>query len=390
MKVNTNSKLFLKILSGVVALALWFAITYTEDPIISQHLGDISVVFEGEEQLKDNGLIIVNKDKIPNISAVIRGKRSSVISAMGTVAASCDVSSIDNAGENSVGIKYIYPTATITMAKMKTKEITLETQKLITRNIPIKMFLKNEDKNQEYIVYPGCDASNLRIKGAETDVYTVSYAKVEVDVAQMDKNNTQEYFYTLCDKDGNTVSENNIIYKSSETITVENSVYKRATLPVNVKLNKDLEKKYAMTLKSISSPKVDIGIVGEPIPEELTVEIKTVEENGEYKLELPVPTGVYLPEESKKITVTCELIPLVKEEVEVDIEITNNQDKKFSIKPEKIEIKVIYPDGKEISGKIKASVDAKDAEDGETLPVEFETPDFVKIDGEYKAEVYIK
>ena len=121
MKFDINNKLFLKILSGLVALVLWFAITYTEDPIISQHLGDISIAFEGEDDLNDNGLAIINKDDIPGLSAVIRGKRSNVISAMGTVVASCDVSGIQDAGENIVQLKYVYPTATITMAKIKTR-----------------------------------------------------------------------------------------------------------------------------------------------------------------------------------------------------------------------------------------------------------------------------
>ena len=125
MNVNTNNKTVLKILSGLVAVVLWFAITYTEDPIISQSLGDITIEYEGEKRLMDNGLIIVNKDEIPDISVVIRGKRSSVISAIGSVVASCDVSGIETSGENTVEVKYIYPTSSITMAKTKTKEITV-------------------------------------------------------------------------------------------------------------------------------------------------------------------------------------------------------------------------------------------------------------------------
>ena len=49
MNFIINNKIALKILSGLVAIVLWFAITYTEDPIISQSLGDISIEFEGEE-----------------------------------------------------------------------------------------------------------------------------------------------------------------------------------------------------------------------------------------------------------------------------------------------------------------------------------------------------
>ena len=66
MKINKNSKLFLKILSGVVGVVLWFAITYTEDPIISQSLGDIKIVFDGEKQLMD----ICNRNGRGNLRCV--------------------------------------------------------------------------------------------------------------------------------------------------------------------------------------------------------------------------------------------------------------------------------------------------------------------------------
>lgn len=390
MKFNKNNKLFLKILSGLVGVVLWFAITYTEDPIISQNIGDVPIVFEGEKKLMDNGLIIVNKDKIPDISAVIRGKRSNVISAMGMVEATCNVSAIESAGENKVTIQYNYPSSTITMAKAKTVEIAVETQKLITRNIPIKITVKNADKNEEFIVSSDCAAEKLRIKGAETDVYTASYARVDVDVYDMSENNTQEYFYTLCDKDGNAVSESNIIYKSSETITVENTVYEKISLPVRIKLSPELEKTHSLTVKSISIDKIDVGTIGEKAPDELTAEIKSISENGEYKLKITAPDGVYIPESTRDITATCETTLLIEDEVEVKIDIIGNQDKKIGITPEKIKIKLTRPETLDINGKIKASVDVKNSEEGEEIPVVIEAPEKVKINGEYTAEIYIK
>ena len=390
MKLKSNNKLILKILSGLVALVLWFAITYTEDPIISQNLGDISIEFEGEKRLTDNGLIIINKEKIPNLSAVIRGKRSSVISAIGTVTASCDVSEIETAGENLVEVKYIYPTSTITMAKIKTKEITVETQKLVTRNIPVRITLKNPDKNEEFIVNPKSVAEKIRIKGAETDVYSVSYAAVEVDVTDMSSNNTQEYFYKLCDKDGNVVPQDNIIYKSSDTVSIENFVYKKVELPVKVELSQELSQTHYLTVKNISAEKLNVGLIEDVNVTELTAVIKTISENGEYKLELTAPEGIYLPEESRKITATCEVVPLVKKETEIKVEIQNNQDKKLTASPENVKVLLNVPEGMDVSGKVKAFVDVKDAEDGDTLPVIIEMPDYVECIGEYTVKVYIK
>lgn len=390
MNVNTNNKTVLKILSGLVALVLWFAITYTEDPIISQNLGDISIVFEGEKRLSDNGLIIVNKDEIPDISAVIRGKRSNVISAMGTVVASCDVSGIETAGENVVEVKYVYPTSTITMAKTKTREITVETQKLVTRNVPVRVVTKNAEKNSGYVIKSNCEPATIRIKGAETDVYTISYASIEIDVSRMESSNTQEYFYKLCDKDGNVVSEENIIYKSHETISVDNTAYKKTTIPVKVKLASDLEESNALAVKNISIDKIDAGIITEPAPTEVYAQIHQITDETEYKLEIDLPDELYIPEEMLKITANCEITPLTKTEAELKIEMLNAQDKALSVKPEKITVQIAHPEGMDITGKVKAMVDLKNAQTGDKLPVKIEMPDKATCREDYTTEVYIK
>lgn len=390
MKFDINNKLFLKILSALVALILWFAITYTEDPVISQYLNDIPVVFEGESTLADSGLAIVNKEELPALSAVIQGKRSSVISAMGTVVASCDVSGIETAGENNAQLKYVYPSAAITMAKIKTKEITLETEKIIARNIPIKITVKNAEKNGEYIVHPKCDTDKIRIRGAETDVYRISYADVVVDVAQMTKNNTQEYIFSLCDKDGNTVLEDNIISKSSRTVSIENFVYKKATLPIKVKLSDELSKTHSLTVKGITPEKIDVGIVEDLGVTELTAEVTEVLEDTEYTLEITVPDGIYLPKDKETVKAVCDIIPLETQEKEVKIELLNKQDAKIEIAPEKIKVRFRYPKGMEQDIKLKATVDVKDLENDAQVPVKIEAPEKVEIIGDYSVNVYIK
>ncbi|MBE7015335.1 MAG: hypothetical protein E7417_00710 [Ruminococcaceae bacterium] len=389
MKIDINNKLLLKILSGLVAVVLWFAITYTEDPVISQNIGDLPMVFEGEAQLRENGLIITNKSKIPNISAVIRGKRSSVISAIGAVEASCDVSRITRQGENNVDIKYVYPN-TVTLAKAKTTEVTLTTEKIITRSIPIKIDVKNGEKNTEFIISPKAPMEKLIIKGAETDAYTISYAEIEVDATDMTKGNIQEYFYKLYDADGNIVPDDNIIYKSSETISVENTVYKKAKLPVNVSLSKELSSDYVMTVKNQSVKEVEVGIIVDVGVKSLTAEVKNVTGDTNYELEIESPDVIYLPEQSKKMTATCEILHLAEKKIEVDISILNDTEKKAKLEKSRIEVEVKAPENMDISGKIKATVDVAGVTENATLPVKIETPDKVFCENEYKVNVYIK
>lgn len=389
MKIDINNKLFLKILSALVAVVLWFAITYTEDPVISQTMGDLPIVFEGEAELRDNGLIIVNKNKIPNISAVIRGKRSSVISAIGAVEAACDVSGITRPGENTVDVRYAYPN-TVTLAKSKTTELVLDTEKIITRSIPIRIDVKNGDKNTEFIVSPKAPIEKLIIKGAETDAYTVAYAGLEVDAGDMTKGNIQEYFYKLYDANGNIVPEDNIIYKSSETISVENTVYKKTKLPVNVVLSEELSGDYVMTVKSQSVKEVEAGIIVDIGVAALTAEIKKVTGAADYELEIDAPDVIYLPENSKKLTATCEILKLTEKTLEVDVAVLNDAGKKAELEKSKITVVVKAPENMDITGKIKASVDVGGVTESGSLPVRIETPDKVFCENNYKINVYIK
>ncbi len=195
MKLNRDSKLLLKILSAASAIILWFAITYTEDPVISHYLTDVNIVFEGEDTLHSNGIIVTNKDSMPDISAVIRGKRSNVISSIGSVSVVIDVSGITEAGTVEVPVEYSYPSSTVTLAKSKTKELTVKTEKIISRNIPVRIEMINEDKNTEYIVNATSSEQTVSVRGAESVVYKIANAKAVVVATTIVKRCSQDYFY---------------------------------------------------------------------------------------------------------------------------------------------------------------------------------------------------
>ena len=141
-----------KILSAIIAVILWTAITYTEDPIITQTITGINISFAGEERLNENGLAIINRKELPTVSVVIRGKRNNVIDALDKIYAVADVSSIKSAGKNQLTLSYNYPTDKVALEKAKTKEIPVETEALISREIPVKIEAKNRNKSDDHII----------------------------------------------------------------------------------------------------------------------------------------------------------------------------------------------------------------------------------------------
>lgn len=394
MKIK-DSKLLLKILSAFAAVVLWFAITYTEDPIIDQLLTDIDVVFEGENTLHDSGLIVINKDSIPDFSATIRGARSSVISSVGAVSAVIDVSGITQPGENIVAVKYNYPASAVTLAKTKIKEVTIETEKIVTRNIPVNISVENADKNTEYIIEAKSDTNTVRISGASSAVYSIAYARVSVDVTNITASGDSDYFYQLCAEDGTVLSEKNILPKSQAVISVKNTVYKKVSLPVKVVLPASKADNYALDVKKQSITSVFAGVSENADIDALfaTFDGDEEDEKTAYTMKVKIPDGVYVPEKGLEVTAECTLVPKVLKELEVPISAENiPEGKKVKLTPDKITISAKGAESLLIPGNIKASIDASKLGSGSAkdLEVDLYTDKEIQLAGTYTVSAQLE
>lgn len=393
MKIIANNKLLLKILSALIAVILWIAITYSEDPIISQTLSGISVDFAGEEVLHNKGLIVTNKDSIPAISAVVRGNRSKVISSIGSISAVIDVSEINEAGSNSVSVEYSYPTSAVTLVKGKVSEVNINTEKIVTRSIPVQIETINQDKNENYIVKSDSRISTLRIKGAESEIYKISYAKALVDVSNVSKTSSQEYVYKFYDEKDNTVPDTNIMYRSHNTVNVDNTVYKKTTLPVEAVLSDAYSEDYGLVVKSLSKTSVEVGLEDGISTDSVRAVITNIlSENGKYELTLQADNGVYIPEKSKQITVVCEVVPKVIKEIEVPVTVENMPEgKTYSLTEDKLKVSVKGIEKEITADKIKAVIDASELPSGKgTAAVDVTADGGITVVGAYSAEIEIR
>ncbi len=388
MEKIKNSKLLLKILSALIAIVLWFAITYTEDPAISQTLTGVNLEIKGENDLNANGFAIVNKDELPSLSVVIRGSRSNVISALGEIYASVDVSSVKNTGENVISVSYSYPSDRVVLEKVRVRELTVETEALISREIPVKIEVTNRDKNSDFIVKCESKIDAVTVSGAENTVYNIAYAKVRVDASKISKTNTQECLYELYTEKGELVSEESIVNKSRRTVTVESTVYEKTELAVKVVLSEESREDYGILIKNIEKNTVEAGI-SEGIEAEY-IEAVITPQNGKntYEAELIVPDGVYVKEEDMTISVTGEILPKELREITAQVEAVNVPDGKTAVispKEKTVTLKSIE-DASNI--KLKLSVDVgKMTEAEKILPVQIETDSDIDIIGTYSVLV---
>lgn len=391
MKKIQNSKLVLKILSAIIAVILWSAITYTEDPVITQTVTGIDISFLGEDALNDNGFAIIDRSELPTVSVVIRGKRNSVIDALDKIYATANVSSIKSSGENEVLISYSYPKDKVTIEKIKTKEIPVKTEALIEREIPVKIEAKNRDKSGSHIIKSDSETKHITVSGAANTVYKISYARVQIDIGKVSKTSTQNCMYELCNESGEVISEENIVKKSNATVAVKNTVYEKTSLPINVVLDDDYKDTYDFEVNSLAKDKVDAGIDDGVKVDRIDAVVTPKKNETTFEAKLVIPDGVYVLEEDRTVSVTGELVKKATKEVSVSVDPINIPDgNTVELSPQKETIKLKTT--KNVNDiEVTATVNVADMKsDEELLPVKVKVVGDAEVVGSYNVKVKMR
>lgn len=310
MKMIKDSKLLLKIFSGFIAVVLWFAVTYTEDPSINQHLGRLETNFYNEDQLAQRGLIVVDKDELPSLSVTIRGKRSKVISALERVSASIDVNGIKSVGEHEVDVEYNYPISDVSLSRYKYSSVKINVEKLVTKEVPIKLQVKANKKDNEHLIESKI-TDTLTISGAQSMVSKISYATFVVDENDIDSNGKASYAYELYDSHGNNLREKNIYSKSHESIPVTHTIYNKTELPVKVVLPEDMQDDYTLKIDNQDVTNLTVGVLNNVDIDALEVVFENKDhetEDGTVSIRIQAPKGVYIPNPNQKVKIEYQIL----------------------------------------------------------------------------------
>ncbi len=387
MKIIKDKKLLLKILSALIAIVLWFAITYTEDPAVSQHVTNINAVFSGEAQLRERGLTVVNKDELPALSAVIRGNRSKVISSLGVVSAHIDVSNIYSIGTHEVLVHYSYPQDMVTLTKTKVSSVLVNVEKILSRDIPIKLEAEQSGRDNDRLVAVKSSSDSLTIRGAQSVVEKIAYAKAIINTSEITANGEMNYNYKLYDEEDNVLSERNIISKSQSTVLITGTVYKKAELPVRIVLADSLKANYTLKVKKQSVSTITAGLPNNVTETQLiaVLDSNATKERSPATLKIEVPDGIYCPSDDLSVTVDYELLPKITQEIEVSVTAENiPEEREVQINPEKLKVTVKCAKTDAEASKITATINAEDLNDEDkTVKVNVSAEENIDVIGEY-------
>lgn len=360
------------IISVVVAVVVWVLVVNVVNPEITEPMKDVKVEFEGEAFLRDKGFVIVNKAEIEGLSVKLRGTRHNLLNGRKRIHASADVTGIDKKGKAVIPLKVSVPD-NIYIEKQSFSNVEIMVEPRYDRKIPVIVEQKGDISLQRRgeIVSSVSEFDEVEISGSVSDVENVKSCIVTVDVAGIEKSGKSLEEYRFVDKEGNTIPEDSSVYCTLGAVPVNNTVYTRHTVDVDVEVNSMLRNEFKVEydIRSISMPVMDIGVADNAdVPAKITAVVPHLdykEGNQSVKLELKEIDGVYIPKHN--VVLGVNLVPLKEKKAQIKLQLKNIPDRLYAKKTEIIlEKKLLIPedfDG-EITGYVDCTGFAEGANEG--------------------------
>lgn len=222
----------LKVLSLLLAIALWAFVLGEVNPTVKKTIYDVPVQFTGAEDLGERDLAIVTQEGY-TVDIVIEGSRSNVGQLeISDIQATADLYGCKK-GENSVSVDVALP-GNISLKEIKTPEVSVAVEELVsvTKPVTVKFTGKIIDKTEASAV--SVTPSEVEVKGAESVVNRVDTVEVTIASEELTKDiSVFEKVPTALNKKGKQVKGVSI---TADTVEVEAVLYYTKSVPLEVEV----------------------------------------------------------------------------------------------------------------------------------------------------------
>ena len=358
---NVSKKTILKIISVFIAVVLWLIITYTEDSQMDFTVNSIDIRVNGESELNERGLMVINKLAIPKASVRIRGKRGDIIEVMDNISASVDVSAITGEGTAKLVPSFDIPSNAVYISNRKTNAVDIDIAKMEEKTIDVRVVQNNESMNEKYMVESIPEKKSVVIKGEKKDIESIDHAAVYVDVGAVTKNGTTTETLIYENSENSEIICANDLFCEIEQITISNKVYEKNTIPIKIEIPYEVSKRYSVDIVEQEIEAVEVGIVddvGKMVSEIKNLPFGKIPEEGthEYEIELEVPDGLYIPKDKQKIKVKLEVYEKKEMLLTIPVKVENTQNRNYEISKHEVSVWVSGPEEKLKSENVTAII----------------------------------
>ena len=235
-----KNKLFTAILSVLIALGLWIFVVTVVSPESDTRIS-VPITYQGEEVLRERGLMLM-PGATQNVTVRIQGNRSDLNRLTpANVAATVDLSVIQEADSYNLNIKVSAGDNTMTSAfvvqdkQPGTASVTIGDYR--AKDVPVK--LSYEGEMGEGLIFDLDDAvlsaTTVSISGPAEVVDTIEAAQITIDATGLTQSVDADYRPTLVDANDEPVDAADVVANVAE-IHVNMTVEHIKTVPLTVQL----------------------------------------------------------------------------------------------------------------------------------------------------------
>ena len=393
-----------KLLSLAIAVALWFMVINTENPLETRSY-TASVQIQTEESLFERGYVVVNEDEINSTRVMVRlrGQRLALdtLSQSNTkVQAIVDLSNVIysyNGEPVSVPVNIVIPSVVNNSFEILSKSVqsvTVDIQPYINKDFTVKPVVNYSDESSGELINAVTSPSTITAYGAKSVINSIAEVRASVTPEVLENDMVMTAVPTAYDAEGNVV--NNVTFSSSE-LSVKISMDDMKSVRIAVDTTGRPAEDYQVTGLYLSPETIDVAGSEEALSGISVIRLPDIDIAGmDSNIIKTFDIGDYLPDGVRIVggtdTVTATVTLERNEEKNIVIpadSITDNgttpEGLTAHIESEDIEITVSGPAGKlELVDGVNAYVDLSGYEAGtyEDVPVVIELPDDVSMTSE--------
>lgn len=393
-----------KLLSLAIAVALWFTVINTENPLETRSY-IASVQIQNEESLFERGYVVVNENEINStrVTVRLRGQRLALdtLSQSSTkVQAIVDLSNVIysyNGEPVSVPVNIVIPSVVNNSFEILSKSVqsvTVDIQPYINKDFTVKPVVNYSDESSGELINAVTSPSTITAYGAKSVINSIAEVRASVTPDTLKNDMVMTASPTAYDAEGNVV--NNVTFSSSE-LSVKISMDDMKSVRIAVDTTGRPAEDYQVTGLYLSPETIDVAGSEEALSGISVIRLPDIDIAGmDSNIIRTFDIGDYLPDGVRIVggtdTVTATVTLERNEEKNIVIpadSITDNgttpEGLTAHIESEDIEITVSGPAGKlELVDGVNAYVDLSGYEAGtyEDVPVVIELPDDVSLTSE--------
>jgi len=286
---------FLKLLSLVIAIGLWFYVVQVHNPDIEKTFRDIPVVFAQKSILESKDLILLN-DKDLGIDIEIKGNRKNIMNLSSSdITVVADISAIEEKGTHTVVTTVVLPYGNLEVVNKRPSTLKVEVDDLATETFELEVNVIGQPQD-------GCKIESLKkshetieVTGAKTILGGIESVVVDLDITDANSDISLTATPKIFDSNGKEISTSYVKF-DAENINLDCKISKTKSVKIMPERQPFTEiNGYTYTYNEEDMPIIEITGPSKLIDSIAYIEttpITAINNAGEAEVTLKLPDGV--------------------------------------------------------------------------------------------------